>query len=323
LEEHNVMQANDFLPFNNRTTVRTRPWSACAVTAGLRAVSTRSPAAAATIGEALMFRTTRRPARADEREVLARGEPLRVDSASRIAAWSWGDGPVVTLVHGWNGRASQLVPLIDPLVARGFRVVAFDAPGHGESPGWSSSLPQFADALDAVLESVRPLFGRIHAVVAHSMGAAATTYAMSRWAEGPSGALEGSLAESSALPCARFAFVAPPIDPREFVRAFASTVGFDEATVSRLRRRVERRFALPLESLYAPALARKLDAPLLVVHDEEDREVPLRAGQALAAAWPGARLHVTHGLGHVRILRDPGVVARIVDFVARPVEPAP
>jgi hypothetical protein len=38
-------------------------------------------------------------------------------------------------------------------------------------------------------------------------------------------------------------------------------------------------------------------------------------GAAIAAAWPGARLHVTSGLGHRRLLRDPNVIAEVVEFV--------
>jgi pimeloyl-ACP methyl ester carboxylesterase len=53
----------------------------------------------------------------------------------------------------------------------------------------------------------------------------------------------------------------------------------------------------------------------LIVHDEDDDEVPFVRGEALANAWPGARLHVTRGLGHRRILRDPDVVSHVCAFI--------
>jgi len=56
------------------------------------------------------------------------------------------------------------------------------------------------------------------------------------------------------------------------------------------------------------------------VHDEEDRDVPIRCGEVYARHWPGASLVRTRGLGHRRILRDDGVVRAIVRFV---VEDAP
>jgi hypothetical protein len=56
-------------------------------------------------------------------------------------------------------------------------------------------------------------------------------------------------------------------------------------------------------------------APALVVYDRADREVDFSNGEALAWAWPGARMHATSGLGHRRILRTPAAVADIVAFV--------
>jgi hypothetical protein len=53
---------------------------------------------------------------------------------------------------------------------------------------------------------------------------------------------------------------------------------------------------------------------MLVVHDRDDPEVPLAAGSAVAEAWR-ARLDVTSGLGHRRILRDEAVVSAVVEFV--------
>ena len=58
-----------------------------------------------------------------------------------------GSRPAVALLHGWGGRAAQLTSFVEPLVARGFSVVALDAPGHGSSGRGRSSAPQFAQAL--------------------------------------------------------------------------------------------------------------------------------------------------------------------------------
>jgi pimeloyl-ACP methyl ester carboxylesterase len=59
-----------------------------------------------------------------------------------------------------------------------------------------------------------------------------------------------------------------------------------------------------------------MDVPLLVVHDEGDREVPYSEGRRLAECWPDARLMTTNGLGHHRMLRDSEVVTATVEFVA-------
>jgi pimeloyl-ACP methyl ester carboxylesterase len=276
------------------------------ISAGLHAVQAGSPELAARIGERLMFRTPRLPLPIDEADLLDAGARVDLETrAGTVATWSWGEGPVVVLMHGWRGRTSQLGGFVAPLVDAGFRVVGFDAPGPGASPGTRSNIVRFAAALADVVDTVQPVLGPAHAVIAHSMGAPATLIAMQR-----------ALARDGTLPVQRFVFVAPPIDFRLFVRAFSEHVELGRQSALALGRIVEEKLSVRFDELYAPDLARHMQAPLLVLHDEGDREVPIAAGHALVAAWPGATLYATHGLGHVRILRDADVVRRAVRFLA-------
>src|SRR5216117_4462154 len=123
-----------------------------------RALSHLAPELAARAAERL-FLTPPRPRRPQtEIDLLgtARARPMRV-GARRIETWVWGVGPSVLLVHGWGGRGAQLGPLVGPLVARGFSVVTFDAPGHGASDTGTVTIPEIIDAIRAVAASRRPL----------------------------------------------------------------------------------------------------------------------------------------------------------------------
>ena len=53
----------------------------------------------------------------------------------------------------------------------------------------------------------------------------------------------------------------------------------------------------------------------LILHDRDDKHVPLAEGHQVAAAWKGAQFEVTEGLGHTRILRDPSTVALVQKFL--------
>lgn len=270
----------------------------------LSSLSHLSPAAASHVAERLFF-TPPRPRRSRGEEWLARATPLRLDVGGRaIQAWRWGarGRPAVLLVHGWGGRAAQLTAFVPELLARGLAVVALDAPGHGRSGRGRSSAPEFARALTDVARAV----GGVHGVIAHSLGGAAV-----------------ALALRDGLDVRRVVLVAPAAVPPEWVDRFASRLGLTSDVVAGMRRLSERRIGLAWSELDVPALARRQRAALLVVHDREDAEVPVEDGARIARAWPGARLEVTQGLGHSRILRDPGVVARAADHLARGAEPAP
>jgi pimeloyl-ACP methyl ester carboxylesterase len=289
--------------------------SIATLAAGMSLADALSSELAARVGERVMFRTQRRAQPEGERALLERARFSTVSSAyGRLPIWRWGNGPGVLLVHGWNGRGAQLGALVEPLVHAGYEVVTFDAPGHGLAEGRESSLLHFADAIETVIDAVRPVFGPLHAIVTHSMGGPATVYAMSRFQRRSPLGVERELREAE-LPARRFALVAPPIDVGDFIKSFASATSIGVEAERLLRRRIEHRFGVAIDELYAPTLARRMDAPALVIHDADDREVPASRGRTLADAWPGAELHETRGLGHVRILRDPGVVDRIVRFV--------
>ena len=62
-------------------------------------------------------------------------------------------------------------------------------------------------------------------------------------------------------------------------------------------------------------LAPSMEAPLLVIHDSQDREIEVENGIHLASVWPGAGLEITSGLGHRRILRDERVLSRTAEFL--------
>jgi pimeloyl-ACP methyl ester carboxylesterase len=57
-------------------------------------------------------------------------------------------------------------------------------------------------------------------------------------------------------------------------------------------------------------------APLLVVHDRNDRRLAWAASVELVDRWPDARLLTTEGLGHSRLLGDRAVHEEIVRFVS-------
>ncbi len=220
---------------------------------------------------------------------------VRFDDRRSLAVYAWGEGPTVLLVHGWAGRGSQLAVYARPLVARGFRVVAFDAPAHGRSAGRRTALPEFATAVQRVAAEVGPL----HGIVGHSIGTAAITVALSRGVE-----------------VERLVYLSPPERPGEYLRRAAQWLGFSEQVTEATLRRLERRYDVLFADADGPRLAADLEQPLLVIHDREDREVPFHEGVALADAWPNSRLQPTDGLGHTRIIRDDAVVRSVVAFMA-------
>ena len=61
-------------------------------------------------------------------------------------------------------------------------------------------------------------------------------------------------------------------------------------------------------------LAPGMRAPLLIVHDEDDLDVPWQDGRTYAQTWPDSKLLTTSGLGHRKILREARVLEAVGAF---------
>jgi pimeloyl-ACP methyl ester carboxylesterase len=213
-----------------------------------------------------------------------------------LVGWRWGRrrDPVVLVVHGWGGRGTQFRHFVAPLRAAGFAVVSFDAPGHGMSGDGVSSLHEFVRALDAMLDHLGP----VHALVGHSMGAAAAALVMARRSH----------------EVGRGVLIAPPASLEQSTRRIANALGWPGGMQEAVLGAIERQVGVPIGLFEA---ARHVGPqPLLLIHDRQDREVPFADGMRYVQTWPGARLLATEGLGHRRILAAPAVLDATADFLA-------
>jgi len=262
-------------------------------------LSTVAPGLAAMAAEQLFVTVVRhkRPRR----------EEAWADGASRIsipsphgdlAAWVWGDGPKTALmVHGWAGRGLQLGAFVEPLVYAGYRVVAYDGPAHGESPGRRTNIFKLTESLMAAADVIGPVSG----VIAHSLGTTAVLLAVSRYGFRPG----------------RFVAVSPMANTGTMTGHYSRVTGFSPAVVEEMRARLERSIGFRWDEIEPLSLASSFETETLVIHDHGDLELPASGAEALARSLPKARCLTTEGLGHCRILRDPAVVAAATDFIIR------
>lgn len=239
-------------------------------------------------------------------EEAIRAEATRAFTISHdgraLDALSWGDGErVVLLAHGWEGRGAQLGRFVYPLVAEGFRVVAFDGPAHGRSPGRQTDLAHYS----RVFKSVEAAIGPIYGVLAHSFGGAACMAAIG----------------AGYLHPRRLALIGVPFGLMYPLGQFRTVAALPDSIWQRLLRRMERRIGMPPERADVRAMFNDLHIPGLLVHCQDDTEVDFENAERIHAAWPMARLMTTNGLGHRRILKDPEVIAAATAFLSEEAAP--
>ena len=283
----------------NSTIVRFKaPTAARVAFAAAQAVGTT---AAAALLERFFLTPRRSQLGPEEQQFLRSGRAEAFDSSvGRLATWSWGEGRTVLLMHGWGSRAARFRAIAPALVAAGYRVVAFDAPGHGLSVGRMSSLPETARAIRSVVRRERERRGAApFALIAHSFGCAASI-----------------LAQRDGPHFERNVMLAPATDFDAYMDRVAGALGITPEVVSAMIARVERRLSFSWQSIRIGETARGLGGRALIFHDPADAEVPFADAELLTRSWPGSRLQPVHGLGHRRLLYDDAVIKQVVAAVA-------
>ncbi len=199
----------------------------------------------------------------------------------------------ILLVHGWSGRGTQLVKFADEYVKLGYTVVSFDAPAHGKSSGKTSIMPEF---IASILEIER-LFGPFDAAVGHSLGGMSILNALKR-----------GFTVKKAVCIGSGDVIQDIID--EFIRQ----LGLKPAIGKKLCKYFEKTRHEIMDDFSSYRAAAEVDIPVLVIHDENDLEVPVSCAYHIHSHLKNGELMITNGLGHRKILGERNVIKRTIDF---------
>ncbi len=238
----------------------------------------------------------KRPAREQEIFEQATITSITLNSKS-VALFHWGkkSDPLVVVVHGWSGRATQFHAFIQPLLNQGYQVVGFDAPGHGQSEGKSTNIKEFYEVISHIKDNI----GSIKIGIGHSFGGVSLLYSI-----------------KERLDLDTVIMISSPTIGEDILTNFREKINASIHTSYAIRKMVVQKFGLDFEEITACEIAKISPVKnLFIIHDKNDTEVPYNNAQALHKINAKAELLLTNGLGHTRILRDANVVDSALKFI--------
>ena len=241
-----------------------------------------------------------------DRKVLADASVDRVEfEGHALHCYSWGRGRPVLMIHGWGSRASHLALLARHVARSGFRAVVLDGPSHGKSLKkglQQSSMFEFGRALFAVASQLEPLY----ALLGHSLGGLAAFF-------GAAG--HGKLADYRLNP-ERLVLISSPISINYVVRVYCQRENMNSAQERELAAELEQGFDFSISDYSALKAVGKVPK-LMIVHDEDDDEVPFSDALRLHTASHASQMTVTSGAGHQKILVDRAMMRSVARFLAQ------
>jgi pimeloyl-ACP methyl ester carboxylesterase len=156
----------------------------------------------------------------------------------------------------------------------------------------------------AALLAIQRELGDFDTLVAHSLGAMASLHT-----------------RRLGLQFERAVLIAPQLDAEVLFDGYRELLRLRPPLARLTREMIGARLAEllgrsdPWELLRPETLLGETALRGMLVYDRNDPEVPARHFEDILANWKQGRVHQTTGLGHNRILKDPAVIAAVVEYL--------
>ncbi|MDP4263141.1 MAG: alpha/beta fold hydrolase [Bacteroidota bacterium] len=211
--------------------------------------------------------------------------------------WNKGGRGKVLILHGFESTAINFAAYIQPLIQKGYEVLAFDAPAHGRSSGKRITTLIYRDLIKYIQEQ----YGPLQSYMGHSLGGFALCLAL----------FEIPHDENS-----RVALIAPASETSTAIDNFFDFLRLDDKVRKEFENLITVISGHPVSWFSISRTMKNIRAKILWVHDETDAVTPLRdALKVKAENYSNVQFVITKGLGHSRIYRDTEVIRIVTDFL--------
>jgi len=201
----------------------------------------------------------------------------------------------VLLIHGWSGRGTQLYKIADKLLENGFMTISFDAPAHGKSTGKTTMMTEFIETTKILNEK----FGPFEIAIGHSLGGMTVLNSVKQF-----------------LTVKKAVIIGSGDIITDIIINFINKLELNLKLVEKMKKIFFKKFNQDIDNFSASVAAKSVKIPTLVIHDSEDREVPVTCSYNIRENLEFGELIITNGLGHTRILKDTTVIKKIIEFIS-------
>ena len=255
-----------------------------------------APGVADKIAVYLFFRPLNFNATAEEEQAFQTSQVLPLEIAGKKSiTYSWGEGKPVLMTHGWAGRGTQFRKFVAPFNENGYKVVSFDAPAHGRSFGQKTHMGEFKE----LIMKLEEIHGSFEATIGHSFGGAVNMYAT----------LKG-------LSPKKMILISSPSVPEDILENFLSIINGHKDRLVYFKKYVREQFGVEFNEMSTYVMSESLEPlPMLIIHDLNDKDVPISHAISLQSKLSYPRFYQTEGLGHNRILKNSSVINACIDFI--------
>jgi pimeloyl-ACP methyl ester carboxylesterase len=212
--------------------------------------------------------------------------------------WNNPSDKKVLIVHGFESSAKNFERYVSELIKRGFEVVAFDAPAHGESSGTQINLPLYLLTVQKIYE----MYGPVQNYITHSYGGLVVSHFLET--------IPHDVNTKTVL-------IAPATETVSTIDSFFKFLRLNGGVRKEFDKLIYERSGYWPQHFSVRRAMNNIKAQVLWFHDRDDELTPVAdALNVKEDAHPNVCFRITKGLGHRKIYRDNDVMKEIIDFLS-------
>ncbi len=213
--------------------------------------------------------------------------------------WLPGKRPLkrILIAHGFESASRNFEAYIAALLKKGYEVVAFDAPAHGQSGGKRVLLTDYVK----MLRTIEMNYGPFEGYIGHSLGGLAVSLLLENHPHHRE---------------TRLALIAPAVETTTAVAAFSEVLQLSPEVRAEMDEYVQEISGHNFSWYCLRRALNQVQANVLYLQDEDDRVTPLKEALLVRQdGHPNIQWVITRGLGHRKIYKDPEIMDKIIDFL--------
>ncbi|MEP7256373.1 MAG: alpha/beta fold hydrolase [Ferruginibacter sp.] len=212
--------------------------------------------------------------------------------------WNYPQTEKVLILHGFGSAAHKFEHYASPLVEKGYEVLAFDAPAHGESDGTNTNAIEYSEMIKKVMEE----YGPIKNFIAHSFGGISLSLA-----------LENIPHDENT----KIVFIAPATETTSAVDGAFTMLKIKNEKVRKEFEKIIIEVSGKKTAWFSMRRAmHNIKAKILWIHDEDDDITPWSdALKVKEDNHTNINFVNTKGLGHQKIYRDAAIKNKVIGFI--------
>ena len=214
--------------------------------------------------------------------------------------WNHPQPRKVLILHGFGSAAHKFEDYALKLIERGFEVLAFDAPAHGNSEGETTNAVEYSQMILEVMHK----FGPIHHFISHSFGGISLSLALEQVTHDAK---------------TKVVFIAPATETTSAVDgAFKMLKLNDEKVRNEFDSIIYEYSGKKTEWFSMRRAMQHIQASVLWIHDEDDDITPWKDAEKVKADnHPNVQFIQTRGLGHRKIYHDTAIKNQVMEFLEK------